>query len=250
MQRVILCEGKTDAIILSYFLEKCFGWESIRPKSTEYRNIPTLKINSLRWYQNIHYVGKHLAVVGCGGIEQIPGKLQQIIERTQSETEESLRFNKIVIVIDSDTRTKEECIDLIKIWLTDCHIELRDKFDLQEWLDVTIKLNNQKHEEFYLKVLLIVLPQNTQGNLETFLIESLKDYSEENNVLVTKSESFMEKIEHSSIRKEALRKKALLGLVLSIISPGHVLSERDIVLKSIPWENLKTFHAYKQLEDL
>ena len=39
MNDLILCEGKTDAILLSYYLGRMRGWESVRkgPKGLEIR---------------------------------------------------------------------------------------------------------------------------------------------------------------------------------------------------------------------
>ena len=43
MKRIILCEGKTDAILISYFLERKFGWSYIKWSR--------IKKNMKNWFQ-------------------------------------------------------------------------------------------------------------------------------------------------------------------------------------------------------
>lgn len=52
MNKVILCEGETDAILLSYYLGKVAGWKYSR-KGPENLNIQADTSNqSVNWYKN------------------------------------------------------------------------------------------------------------------------------------------------------------------------------------------------------
>jgi len=66
MKKIILCEGKTDAILLSYFLIRRFGWEYIKGQIV---GLPINKENEvLNWYRNSKYPDQELAIWGVGGI--------------------------------------------------------------------------------------------------------------------------------------------------------------------------------------
>ena len=83
MKRIILCEGKTDAILISYFLKK-FGWIHVTRLVI---GLPFDGTNEvLNWYKHQEKPGQELAIWGVGGIDQIPVKLRHIIERTRNET--------------------------------------------------------------------------------------------------------------------------------------------------------------------
>ena len=68
MNKLILCEGKTDAIFLSYYLEQVCGWTHRFPK----RDIPTgfrleadtVKGESVEWYRK---GDDFLLICGVGG---------------------------------------------------------------------------------------------------------------------------------------------------------------------------------------
>jgi hypothetical protein len=50
MKEIILCEGKTDAILLSYFLIRKFGWKYIKEQVVR---LPVNNENEvLNWYRN------------------------------------------------------------------------------------------------------------------------------------------------------------------------------------------------------
>jgi len=64
MNKLILCEGKTDAILLSYYLEKTCGWthrnapKSLAIKADEYKG------ESAYWYRK---EDTSLLICGVGG---------------------------------------------------------------------------------------------------------------------------------------------------------------------------------------
>ncbi|MDD1475219.1 hypothetical protein MEO41_28720, partial [Dolichospermum sp. ST_sed4] len=84
MKKIILCEGKTDAILLSYFLIKKFGWQFIRGQVF---GLPSNKDNEvLNWYRHPEDPYQELAIWGVGGISEIPSKLNEVVNRTCIES--------------------------------------------------------------------------------------------------------------------------------------------------------------------
>ncbi len=64
MNKLILCEGETDAIFLSYYLGKVSGWEFCKkgPKNLEIR--ANYDNESVNWYKK---GGDYLLICGVGG---------------------------------------------------------------------------------------------------------------------------------------------------------------------------------------
>ena len=68
MNKVILCEGQTDAILLSYYLAKVSGWRFCKkpPKNVDIKE-DTFD-QSINWYEKGN---DHLLICGVGGKDKI-----------------------------------------------------------------------------------------------------------------------------------------------------------------------------------
>jgi hypothetical protein len=98
----------------------------------------------------------------------------------------------------------------------------------------------------------IILPPESKGNLEVFLLNALKESSSNDRFLVEEAERFINNIpKEPYLLKSRLRQKAWLGSVLSVMSPDWVFTSLDERLKKVSWENLESaFSAYQKLRDL
>lgn len=136
-------------------------------------------------------------------------------------------------------------------WFKSSGIDLLDKIKLQEWLNAEVELlgNQQKYP---IQLLSIILPPESKGNLEVFLLNALKESSSNDRFLVEEAEKFINKIpKEPYLLKSRLRQKAWLGSVLSVMSPDWVFTSLDERLKKVSWENLESaFSAYQKLRDL
>lgn len=251
MKKIILCEGKTDAILISYFLEK-FEWQF--SKKAMQINLPVDKDNEVfSWYRHPNKPDQELAIWGVGGYSNIQSKLKYITENIQSQPEGQFqnRFNKIVLFVDNDTGNFNEHISDMDEWLKSSGINLLDKIQLQEWLNAEINLFGDG-EKYPIQLLPIILPPDSKGNLEVFLLDALKESSNDDHLLVEEAEKFINNIpDQPYLLKSRLRQKAWLGSVLSVMSPDWVFTSLDERLKKVNWENLElVFTAYQKLRDL
>ena len=253
MKKIILCEGKIDAILISLFLEK-FGWTYF--DTSQKQNPPiTLPSNpkneELNWYRHPGKPDQELAIWGVGGYDNVKPKLKVITDLIQLERQPKKTFNKIILLVDNDTGNSDKHLSDIDNWLEISGISLLDKIQLQEWLKAEIKLfgNEEKHP---IQLLSIVLPPDSKGNLEIFLLNELKENSDDEKILVEKAKFFIDNIEDKPyLIQQRLRGKAWLGSVLSVMFPDWSLKDRNIRLKKVNWENLESvFSAYQKLRDL
>ena len=251
MKRIILCEGKTDAILISYFLIKRFGWEYMRETVIK---LPIEKDNEvLNWYRHPAKPDQELAIWGVGGITQLPVKLGHVMARTLGQQIPVDRFGRIVLFFDRNSRSKEQCGDLLNKWIAESGIEVSGNLQLGEWGDAKITIENKTPEEDYqLRILSIVLPPDSEGNLEVFLMKSLKEQSCHDRQLVDEADKFINGLpDEPYLSKKRLRPKACLGSILSVISPDRVFSELDKRFKQVQWEDIRSAaNAYEKLSEL
>lgn len=240
MKRIILCEGKTDAILISYFLIKRFGWTYIKEEVVE---LPVDRDNEvLNWYRHLRKPDQELAVWGAGGIEQLPIKLAHVIDRTRNERTPTNRFERLVLLFDRNDRSEDQCRDLVKKWTTkDNELEITGELQLGQWVDARIELRKIPEEYHELRMLSIALPPDGKGNLEVFLTNSIRDQSTHDRFLVDKAEKFIGCLpDKPYLSKRRYRPKACLGSILSVMSPDWVFSTLHDRLTRVQWEEIES----------
>ena len=175
MKTLILCEGKTDAIILSYFLLKKYNWKHVNNREmskSKYKDIIRFKTNenqSCCLYENGE---KLLLIYACGGIEEIPKKINEVADiNSQSDFEK--RFNKIIVMTDKDENGLNELEIKFNEWINESKIELNDYIKLIPTLLTQSDLINcglwgakvwvmkvpSHYEDIVIQLLVIVQPQ-------------------------------------------------------------------------------------------
>lgn len=75
MRNVILCEGKTDAVLISYFL-KTFGWE---PKKSGARIAANTAANEETYWYARDGRTPSLTIHACGGYTNVPTRLSNVL---------------------------------------------------------------------------------------------------------------------------------------------------------------------------
>jgi len=256
MKRIILCEGKTDAILISYFLEKRFGWSYISEHPVKLP-VANARNEELNWYQHSERagIGQELAIWGVGGVSQIPVKLKAVIENNQRNPKPQDRFEYVVLFFDHDDPT-EVCLNAVQKWITDANLVLADELQLGEWVNAEMDLLGVTPPGKYrLKLLTIVLPPNGLGALETFLIDCWQQFSEADKQLTEAAKAFIvdlpELPKQTYLNHRRLPDKACLGVILSVFSPDGLFQKIDPKLESVSWERIEdALDVYGKLEAL
>ncbi len=250
---MILCEGKTDAILLSYLLIKNFEWEYIKT-SKELPHFEIVKNNEeFNWYQ--HSNGSKCAIWGVGGFDNLIYKFKEVIERNIKDPNNI--FGKIVSMFDCDKIVDEglDVKDKLKEWLDSANVNLIGECKDDDWFNVKYLTLDSDPKELQSKILPIIIPpEKKEGNLEIFLLESLEKQGGEEEIIVSNAEEFIKTLTDKSItylNSRRLPPKAQLGSVLSVFSPDWVFSELDRRLTLVDWSELPSLiEAYQKLEDL
>lgn len=231
MNKVILCEGKTDAILISYFLYKVYGWEHDKKNKTR---VPVLneENTSVSWYK---LNNDNLLVWGVGGKDCFQYAINKVLERSILNKENA--FMKIIIIADRDKSNQDSIItnELIKSFR---EVDNFSNIENNKWTDVRLK--DAFGDEFEINVSCSIIPFDKQGALETFLLDALSE-DEDKKYIIEKVKGFIDNIESNKyIVTERLKLKAELAATLAILSPEKVFTEIDNMLKEVNWERYKT----------
>lgn len=230
MIRIILCEGKTDVILLSYYLERTKGWiYDNKPKHFKLKFPDT----DNRYVGHYKKGDQKLAICAVGGKDNFVRFYKENIEGYIKDSESLDLEYKIAIVVDRDDRKTEQ----IEQHFSDSLKPYVSSVVNKVWM--TNLFVNNFGQEASVHTLCLIIPHEKQGALETMLMDALSEDTYKKN-LINKSKAFVDEIVLDAseiISSERLKLKTKLGVSLAILFPEKVFSRIDGQLKSVPWEN-------------
>lgn len=226
MNKLILCEGETDAILLSYYLGKAAGWKYTK-KGPEGLTIQRLNGNeSVNWYKKNK---DYLLICGVGGKDNFGKFFDTRIKRPLITTN---AFEKIAIITDRDDRTVEDIRDSLITDMSGFFSDMRDR----EWC------NNYYQDSFginkMIELLLVVIPKEHLGALETVMLDAISEDSYDKNI-VEKTAAFVEQMRTEAdkyIWSDRLQLKAHLGVTWAVQFPEKIFSMIDEQINNVQWE--------------
>lgn len=230
MNKLILCEGETDAILLSYYLSKVAGWVFCKkaPKNLEISRGNSNE--SVNWYKKGE---DYLLICGVGGKNNFGSFFKTKIKPPLVTVS---AFEKIAIVTDRDDRT----IDDIKKSLINSMDKFFTNMQDREWCE------NNYTDAFGMgktvQLLLSVIPKKHAGALETVILEAIAEDPYDKNI-VEKTAVFVEKMRAEAekyIGSERLQLKAHLGVTWAVQYPEKVFSLIDEQIRNVPWEKYES----------
>lgn len=243
MKSILLCEGKSDAILISYYLYKVKGWEFYRKKDKRKINIPVRNTQNeeANWYR----LGDDLlAIWGVGGKDNFKYAIQQILKINRLADKEDA-FNKIIILTDRDyLENDEDLLNELSEYLEE--VDLRNN----EWSEK--EYTNEFEESIIVKILPIIIPFNKNGALETFLMDAICEIGKEECYIVEKSKEFIAGFDlNKYINTQRLKVKGELAVTFGVMFPQKTFTLIDEMLKSIDWGKYKTIqNGFKKLEEI
>lgn len=226
MNKLILCEGATDAILLSYYLEKVAGWKFCRkpPKNLAIKENGIEE--SINWYEKDD---DRLLICGVGGKDKIKTFFSTRIKPTIIKAD---AFEKIALVLDRDDR------DIVSI----------EKHALSAVSPVITKVENNKWitNDYFngfgqiksIAMLLTIVPIEHQGALETLLLDAISENQYDAHIveLVTDFVSKMRVEAGKYITSDRKELKARLGVTWAVQYPEKIFKLINEQIVSVPWE--------------
>lgn len=226
MNKLILCEGVTDAILLSYYLEKSAGWVYSKKGPTGVAIKGQNQNESVNWYKNGN---DYLLICGVGGKDNFGNFFESRIKRPLVDAN---AFEKLAIVTDRDDRAVEAIEEDMLASLGYFFTKVQDRI----W-------NEQSYQDSYrmqkqIQVLLLAIPKEHAGALETVMLEAISEDSYDKNV-VDKAGEFVQQMRSEAgnyIKTDRLQMKAHLGVTWAIQFPEKVFSLIHEQIRGVDWE--------------
>ena len=244
MRSVILCEGSTDFVLLQYYMRKVHGWEYKRNDNVLIKGYKARKCV-------LKKERSELNIIGCGGCSRIPEGLQFILDSNSLSAEDEA-YDRIVIITDRDeVETESEFETIIATELGKQQIEWKDDISNDKWID--FHYENGQGDNCNAKLLLLVIPFEDTGAMETFLLDAIGKANPYDAKIISDCNQFVENVDNQKkyLNKRRYITKAKFDVYFSVRTAAEQFVERQNILKNIPWEDYAEIqNSFKKLDDL
>lgn len=227
--QIILCEGMTDQILISYYLIQVSGWKYIQK-----RNDVWLNEKNVEWYEK---EGKIVGIWATGG-NDFRESIKTILKRVVMDDV----VLDIIIVTDHDEENEvQERIcrinETVRHWLDESQpqIALPGK-----WYKLKVKGG---FSEIELNFYLLLIPQNENGALEHFALHAIAENDSDAHTAIEQVKDFIKNFRSTKYlihRRD--KQKAELSVSLSVFSPDKVFMTMNEYLGSVDWKKYETYN--------
>ena len=246
MNTIILCEGKIDAVLLGYYIDKVCGFRHTKGKIDK----PfTVDLNKENAFFTWHIRGAdRLAIWAIGGEGNFKAAIVEFFN-AQKKADDSSKYDQFALIRDRDTEMDEQSIlNKYSEYFEDTNITLKNNATrIGEYI-------NSFSETKELKTFALVIPKDKLGALETVLLDSIEE-DEYDKSIVKKSNVFIKEIRiiaDKYIFSDRLELKAKLSTVFAVKMPEKVFTFMDEMLTTtVKWEEKETLRElFKNLVNL
>ncbi len=221
MMEIVLVEGVSDVRLISYYLQKTYGWKHEKNNA--------LGISENDEYEHIESLSKQenqLVLCGVGG----NGKFAPFVEKHRINmmlVEKEIASLMVVTDRDEDSDAKVGR----KIGKSLESISIR----AGEWIrnDMVDSFGQHKIINTYL----MIIPPSENGALERVIINALNDIPEEKG-LIQEVIKFIESLKNELVKElEQINKydKAVVGTFFSVRNPQNALRSFGAFLQKVDW---------------
>lgn len=241
MNKLILCEGATDAILLSYYLNKVSGWTFCNKPPKDIAIRAEDHNHSINWYRK---GDDRLLICGVGGKDNMGPFFRERILRSIVD---AAAFAKIAVVLDRDNHSIAD----IEANATSVLKPLSATMKNQQWIKNSY-IDSYGMEQ-PLDTLLVAVPTEHQGALETIMLDAISEDPYDARI-VEKSGEFvkeMRTVASKYVKNQRSQLKAHLGVTWAIQYPEKVFRQIDEQIQSVEWDKSETLHeCFKALEEI
>lgn len=245
MKSIIICEGETDFVFLQHFMIRVNGWNDSKQKPN-----PSFRSNVNNSLSRDFFKDSNmLTIISCDGCGNIKTVFEEVIRRNENEIEDSERYSKIVILTDND----EDCVEEKIIFELNDILKNKVQISNNKW--TTLTFEDTVHNQFDSELLLLIIPFDENGALETFLLESISKENAYDAEIIKKAKEFVDNAdpEKKYLSHRGFVTKARLYAYFAIrIEPTvNQFRQRQNVLTNVPWEKYENVRTvFKELKKL
>ena len=232
MNSIIICEGSTDYYLLQYYMREALGWTDNR---TIQSNILRLQGQKSR---NLEKENKILTIMATGGCSRLMEGFNEVLLRNfLTPPDLSEMYSKIVIVTERDELgTENEFHKDVQDKLDSFNVVHPENFSNNTWALCTME--NQLGVKETFEVLLLVIPFEQNGAMETFLLNAIANDSPYDNAIIQSCNQLVDSVDPQNLYLKSRRyiTKAKFDTYFSIRTPAEQFAERQKILKNVKWE--------------
>jgi len=244
MEKLIICEGSTDYVLLQYYLRKAYSWEDSCPGN--------IKISGQR-SRTLCKGSKKLTILSTGGCSRLMEGLELAVQKSRlGSPDHADSFDRIIILTDRDEdMTEQNFLNSIQTTLVNNHITYSESIRNNQWS--ACSLTDSYGNSYVFSILPMVIPFEEKGALETFLLDAVSNQDCYDASIITACRSFIAGVDSEKryLHKRRLVTKAEFDVFFSVRTAAEQFEERRNILKSIPWENYTSIQdAFQQFVEL
>ena len=224
MNSIILCEGSSDFVLLQYYMRTVYGWTDERTQNIRSDSIK--RSRTLKKDENLLTIG------GCGGCSKIIPAFEKILQRN-SISAVGEAFDKVVIITDRDeVGTEEEFIKKINTSVQKYQLMMKGDIKNNTWLSCEYQNGHGKKQ--IMELLLLVIPFEDTGAMETFLLNAIANDSAYDAEIIRKGNQFVEEVdkERRYLTKRRYITKSKFDVYFSIRTAAEQFVEKAEYIKA------------------
>ena len=247
MNNIILCEGSTDYFLLQYYMREAYQWIDDTSIQNGILKMPKQKSRNLTKNSDI------LTIMAVGGCSQIGNGLRTVLNKNYlSPPNLSDVYNKIVIVTDRDeVGTEQTFIQTLQQVLSEYNITTTTPITNNTWLPYSMQ--NQVGITIDFSILLLMIPFEENGAMETFLLNAIADKDSYDKTIIEQCNQFVDQIdpEKRYLTSRRYVTKAKFDTYFSVRTPVEQYAERQSIVKNVKWEEYNHIQtAFQKLGEL
>lgn len=244
MKNIILCEGATDGVLLQYFMREVHHWEDAsKPEK--------LFAGRTDWVRRLRKGSDQLDIVSCKGSSKLLPCMAYFLDINKSY-DKNQAYSKLVLITDRDEcGTESKFEENAREILTQNGIEITNSLAHNEWISCSYESANGRRRN--IELLLLVIPFESNGAMETFLLNSISKKDSYDASIIHKGNQFVENAdpEKKYLNKTRYVTKAKFDAYFSVRTAASQFVQRQDILRGVKWEDYIDVQGdFKKLADL
>ena len=241
MNSIIICEGLTDCLFIQYYMRNVCHWSD---KSQRKNKI-------FKWCRELMNDSNSLLLGHNGGSSRLCEAFESVMKSNYYAQDSEIYHNVVIMTDRDDDQSERNIINDLMFIMNQYKVININEIKSSEWC--TLELSNNLGEIIKIKLLLLVVPLDTHGAIETVLLDSLSKNDEYDHHIVEKSKEFVRNVDYKNqyLEKRRHRVKAEFNVFFSIRVPEDYYTERQKIFMNFPWkDNQYIQQVFQKLNDL
>ena len=232
---IILCEGITDKVLLGSYMQNVHGWVYSKKYRQEF-----FPKDDVDWYTN--RTGEIVGIWAVGGCNFVPA-----INRIMRFIKIDNCINRIAVISDHDdeesgvTRSQEVFDEVNKVLGVKDYDEDCYKSHYNEWL--AVDFIDGFGEPNRLHMCYLEVPRDSQGALETFMLDELSKNDTAKEEVIIQVKQFLKELKSEVyLKKRRDRIKADLSVSVSIFVPDRMFDTLIELIGLVDWKQFNSWN--------